>query len=155
MNEQTRRELLTVAEVALTLGQSAVTIRRKIAAGDLPAIKLGDGPPAPVRVHGRRARRLDPPPPGAAARCLRSGRGSELRCNAARRTGGTRMTSLPASPPPRTGRRKATYRSPAKARRAARLLTGGTLESFTGCKFWIYQCPGCGCWHITREEQRA
>ena len=42
--------LLTVGEVALHLRQSERTVRDKIAAGDLPAHRIGSGPRAPIRV---------------------------------------------------------------------------------------------------------
>ena len=42
--------LLTVAETARRLRQSEVTVRRKIADGSLPALKIGTGPRAPIRV---------------------------------------------------------------------------------------------------------
>src|SRR3954452_16950504 len=47
-----RRDYPSVAQVAMTLGVSALTVRRRIAAGELPAIKLG-GPGASVRVPRR------------------------------------------------------------------------------------------------------
>jgi len=43
-------QLLTVAEVARRLQQSERTVRDKIASGALPAIKIGTGPRAPIRV---------------------------------------------------------------------------------------------------------
>jgi excisionase family DNA binding protein len=43
-------QLLTVGEVAFRLRQSERTVRDKIAAGDLPALKIGSGPRAPIRV---------------------------------------------------------------------------------------------------------
>jgi excisionase family DNA binding protein len=43
-------QLLTVAEVALRLRQSERTVRDKIASGQLPAVKIGTGPRAPIRV---------------------------------------------------------------------------------------------------------
>jgi excisionase family DNA binding protein len=46
------REYLTVPEVAMRLGVSAPTVRRKIAAGQLPAIQL-DGPHSSIRVSRR------------------------------------------------------------------------------------------------------
>jgi excisionase family DNA binding protein len=46
--EETR--LLTVGEVALALRQSERTVRDKIAAGTLRAIRIGDGPRAPIRI---------------------------------------------------------------------------------------------------------
>jgi excisionase family DNA binding protein len=36
------REYMSVAEAAMLLGVSAPTIRRKIATGELPAVRLGD-----------------------------------------------------------------------------------------------------------------
>jgi excisionase family DNA binding protein len=42
--------LLTVGEVALRLRQSPRSVRDKIAAGDLPALKIGRGPRAPIRI---------------------------------------------------------------------------------------------------------
>jgi hypothetical protein len=47
------------------------------------------------------------------------------------------------------GRRKTVYRSPAKARRAARLARGGTMEEFVGRPWTFYGCPVCGGWHLT------
>lgn len=47
------REYLTIAEVALRLGISVPTVRRKIAAGELPAVQLG-GPGTAIRIpHAR------------------------------------------------------------------------------------------------------
>jgi excisionase family DNA binding protein len=43
-------KLLTVGEVALRLRQSPRTVRDKIAAGTLPAVRIGDGPRAPIRI---------------------------------------------------------------------------------------------------------
>jgi len=42
-------EYLSIAEVALMLGVSPATVRRKIEAGDLPAVRLG-GPGFAVRI---------------------------------------------------------------------------------------------------------
>jgi excisionase family DNA binding protein len=42
--------LLTVGEVALRIRQSERTVRDKIASGALPAIKIGTGPRARIRV---------------------------------------------------------------------------------------------------------
>jgi len=50
MNTTAVRELLTVPEVARRLGQSRQTIYRKIAAGELPAVRLGLSPNASIRV---------------------------------------------------------------------------------------------------------
>ena len=44
-------QLLTVGEVALRLRQSERTVRDKIASGSLPAIRIGAGPRAPIRVR--------------------------------------------------------------------------------------------------------
>ena len=44
-----QRPYLSIGEVALELGVSAETIRRKIASGELPATQLG-GPGSTVRV---------------------------------------------------------------------------------------------------------
>jgi excisionase family DNA binding protein len=43
-------QLLTVAEVARRLQQSERTVRDKIASGQLPAVKIGTGPRASLRV---------------------------------------------------------------------------------------------------------
>jgi excisionase family DNA binding protein len=48
MREQPR--LLTVGEAALVLRQSPRSVRDKIAAGEIPALKIGSGPRAPIRV---------------------------------------------------------------------------------------------------------
>ena len=42
--------LLSVEQVARRLGCSPATVRRRIYSGELPAVKLGSGPKAPVRV---------------------------------------------------------------------------------------------------------
>jgi excisionase family DNA binding protein len=41
---------LKVAEVASELGCSEATVRRRIRAGELPAVRLGDSPNSGVRV---------------------------------------------------------------------------------------------------------
>jgi excisionase family DNA binding protein len=46
----TSNQLLTVAQVAEDLGLSEQTVRRTIASGELPAIRLGLGPKTPIRV---------------------------------------------------------------------------------------------------------
>ena len=51
MNLLEETQLLTVGEVALRLRQSERTVRDKIAAGVLPAIKIGSGPRAPIRIR--------------------------------------------------------------------------------------------------------
>jgi excisionase family DNA binding protein len=43
-------QLLTVGEVALRLRQSPRSVREKINAGEIPAVKIGSGPKAPIRV---------------------------------------------------------------------------------------------------------
>ena len=50
MNVLAETQLLTVAEVALRLRQSERTVRDKINSGALPAVKIGTGPRAPIRV---------------------------------------------------------------------------------------------------------
>jgi excisionase family DNA binding protein len=45
-----QHRLLTVGEAALVLRQSPRSVRDKIAAGDLPALKIGSGPRAPIRI---------------------------------------------------------------------------------------------------------
>jgi excisionase family DNA binding protein len=42
--------LLTVGEVARVLAVSSKTVRRRIATGELAAVRLGRGPKAPLRV---------------------------------------------------------------------------------------------------------
>ena len=49
MNLLEKTQLLTVAEVARRLQQSERTVRDKIASGQLPAVKIGTGPRAPLR----------------------------------------------------------------------------------------------------------
>jgi excisionase family DNA binding protein len=49
--------LLTVGEVALRLRQSERTVRDKIASGALPAVRIGEGPRAPLRVDARELER--------------------------------------------------------------------------------------------------
>ena len=48
MSQETR--LVTVHEVAARLGQTEQTIRRKVRAGELPGVRIGQGPRAPLRV---------------------------------------------------------------------------------------------------------
>jgi excisionase family DNA binding protein len=43
-------KLLTIGEVALRLRQAETTVRRKISQGDIPAVKIGVGSHAPIRV---------------------------------------------------------------------------------------------------------
>jgi excisionase family DNA binding protein len=42
--------LLSVKEAADLVGLSAVTLYRRLEAGALPCIRLGDGPKAPIRI---------------------------------------------------------------------------------------------------------
>jgi excisionase family DNA binding protein len=44
------RRLLTVVEVAERLNVSRSTVRRRIDHGEIPALRLGRGPQAPVRI---------------------------------------------------------------------------------------------------------
>ena len=46
------RPLLTVPEVADRLRVSVKTVRRRIESGELPAVRIGTGVRAPVRVDG-------------------------------------------------------------------------------------------------------
>ena len=57
-------QLLTVSEAALRLRQSERTVRDKIAAGQLPAVRIGQGPRAPIHVDAAELERfvLGPPP---------------------------------------------------------------------------------------------
>jgi excisionase family DNA binding protein len=48
--ESDKPKLLRVDQVARRLGVSSQTVRRRISSGDLPALKLGSGPKAPIRV---------------------------------------------------------------------------------------------------------
>jgi excisionase family DNA binding protein len=50
MNMLVQTQLLTVGEVALRLRQSPRSVREKINAGEIPAVKIGSGPKAPIRV---------------------------------------------------------------------------------------------------------
>jgi excisionase family DNA binding protein len=50
VNTLEETKLLTVGEVALLLRQSERVVRDKIAAGVLPAVRIGAGPRAPLRV---------------------------------------------------------------------------------------------------------
>ena len=43
-------DFLSVAQVAASLGVSSESVRRKIAAGQLHAVKLGETGPSPLRV---------------------------------------------------------------------------------------------------------
>jgi excisionase family DNA binding protein len=46
-------KLLTVEDVAERLGQSKWTIYRKVASGELPAVRLGSSSRAPLRISER------------------------------------------------------------------------------------------------------
>ncbi|HZS25369.1 MAG TPA: helix-turn-helix domain-containing protein [Gaiellaceae bacterium] len=46
----TEPELLTVAEAAQTLRVSPRTVYNRVRAGELPALRLGSGPKAPIRI---------------------------------------------------------------------------------------------------------
>jgi excisionase family DNA binding protein len=50
-------ELLTTAQVARRLKQSEEVVRRKAREGDLPALRLGAGPRAPLRFDARELER--------------------------------------------------------------------------------------------------
>jgi excisionase family DNA binding protein len=50
MGAMDENDLLTVREAAARLGQGESTIRRKIAAGEILAVRLGQGTKAPLRV---------------------------------------------------------------------------------------------------------
>jgi excisionase family DNA binding protein len=45
-----QHRLLTVGEAALVLRQSPRSVRDKIAAGEIPAMKIGPAPNAPIRI---------------------------------------------------------------------------------------------------------
>ena len=51
MNLLQETQLLTVGEVALRLRQSERTVRDKVAAALIPAVRIGDGPRAPIRLR--------------------------------------------------------------------------------------------------------
>ena len=46
-------KLYAIKEVAIILGVSVKTVSRWVSEGKLIAYRLGDGPKAPVRIHGR------------------------------------------------------------------------------------------------------
>ena len=91
-------QLLTVGEVALRLRQSERTVRDKIAAGVLPAIKIGSGPRAPIRIRADELEHwLFAAPPsrrggfavaGRPARGENPERGKELTCHVSYRESG-------------------------------------------------------------------
>jgi excisionase family DNA binding protein len=63
------RPLLTAREVAERLHLSPSTVRRRIADGEIPAVRLGVGPQSPVRIDADDLERwLFAPPPQPAAR---------------------------------------------------------------------------------------
>jgi excisionase family DNA binding protein len=49
MNVLQQHRLLTVGEAAFVLRQSPRSVRDKVAAGVIPAMKIGTGPRAPIR----------------------------------------------------------------------------------------------------------
>jgi excisionase family DNA binding protein len=51
MNAQEHTRLLTVKEVAAVLGQHRITVYRAIERGEIPAVRLGAGKSAPIRVR--------------------------------------------------------------------------------------------------------
>jgi hypothetical protein len=53
----------------------------------------------------------------------------------------------------RAGRAKTAYSSRAKARKAARLLRGGSQPEMTGKALWPYECPKCGAWHLSKMRR--
>jgi excisionase family DNA binding protein len=68
--------LLTVAEVARLARLSERTVRRRIADGELPAVRLGTGPRAPLRIGASElAAFVESHPAGEAAGPPRSPRG--------------------------------------------------------------------------------
>jgi excisionase family DNA binding protein len=50
MTTITRDRLLTVKQAAFLVGMSPVSMYRRIDSGALPAIRLGSGPKAPIRI---------------------------------------------------------------------------------------------------------
>ena len=56
MSTDTHTSLLTVHEAAEVLHCSALTVRRRLRDGDLPALQLG-GPGKAIRIDGRELRR--------------------------------------------------------------------------------------------------
>jgi excisionase family DNA binding protein len=45
--------LLTVKEAAQVLRCSEWTVRAKVSSGQIPALRLGDGPKSPIRISAR------------------------------------------------------------------------------------------------------
>jgi excisionase family DNA binding protein len=62
MNAMVSQELLTVRDVAERLNVSVDTVRRYVRRGDLPIVRLGSGPAAPIRIR-----------PDAVTRFIRNG----------------------------------------------------------------------------------
>lgn len=58
MNTEQRTPLLTVREVAHRLRMHPMTVYRKIDRGEIPAIRLGTGPSAPLRIEEATLREL-------------------------------------------------------------------------------------------------
>jgi excisionase family DNA binding protein len=67
--EKETPELLTIDEAAHALRQSRETVYRRIRSGELPAVRIGCGPRAPIRIssfelacwlYGSSPRRNDP-----------------------------------------------------------------------------------------------
>lgn len=72
-DDQDRSLLLTVKQAAAEISCSEAHVRRLIASGDLPAIRLGEGPRSPYRVpwkvlEGYVYRRLEEGPIGGSQR---------------------------------------------------------------------------------------
>jgi excisionase family DNA binding protein len=73
--------LLTVGETALILRQSERSVRDKIARGEIPSLRVGVGPRAPIRIEADELEQwlsgLSSPKPaaGGAASIARSSRG--------------------------------------------------------------------------------
>lgn len=67
-------DLLTAKETAVMLGLTPATIRRKVAAGEIPAVRLGTRPRAPIRVPADELEEwLDAPLPAGALDPSRGG----------------------------------------------------------------------------------
>jgi excisionase family DNA binding protein len=77
------RPLLTVRQVAELLHVSPSTVRRRIEHGEIPAVRLGIGPQAPVRVDAAELEDwlFSLPPDGEASRRLNEW-GGDKRLNA-------------------------------------------------------------------------
>jgi predicted DNA-binding transcriptional regulator AlpA len=85
MHTQERDSFMRVKDVARELDQSVSAVDRKIAAGDLPAVRLGSSPRAPLRVPPEELEawlygaRREPPASAAAAKAPSSRSGFEER----------------------------------------------------------------------------